>query len=291
MSAPPLVTIVTPSLNSGKFLEQTIASVLQQDYPRIEYRIMDGGSTDCTSSILDRYRHALRVESKPDGGPASALACGFSLSGGEVLAYIAADDVYLPGAVSAVMEAFERNPDAAVVYGDAEWIDEGGSVIGNYPVREFDPDTLSRECFICHPAAFIRRSAYEDVGGLDPSLRFNFDYDLWLRLARRHRFLRIGSVLAQSRMHRTNLSMHYRRQVFRETIRTVRANTGYAAFGHVYAYACHLVDRRDQFFEPLQPSLLKYALALTLGTAFNGTSCVRFWRESLAAVRGGRNRR
>jgi glycosyltransferase involved in cell wall biosynthesis len=288
---PPLVSIITPSLNSGDFIEDTIRSVLNQDYPRIEYRVVDGGSTDTTLSILDRYGHSLRFESRRDAGPADALARGLAQAKGEILAYLNADDMYLSGAVAKAIQAFERFPDAAVIYGDADWIDEFGSFIAPYPTRDFDAKALARECFICQPAAFLRRSAYEEVGGMDPSLAYTFDYDLWLRLARRYRFVHLRAKLAQSRMHKRNLSLHSRRRVFRETIQTVSANTGYAGFGHVYAYACHLVDKRDQFFEPLKPSVVKYLLAVLLGAIFNGLNCGPFLREAAQAANFGWKRR
>jgi glycosyltransferase involved in cell wall biosynthesis len=288
---PPLVSIITPSLNSGDFIEDTVRSVLNQDYPRIEYRVVDGGSADATLSILDRYRDSLKLESRRDAGPADALARGFAQAKGEVLAYLNADDIYLTGAVAMAVRAFERYPDASVIYGDADWIDERGLFIAPYPTRDFDAEALARECFICQPAAFFRRSAYEEVGGIDPSLAYTFDYDLWLRLARRYRFVRLPAKLARSRMHERNLSLRSRRKVFRETIETVSANIGYAGFGHVYAYACHLIDRRDQFFEPLQPSLRKYLLALLLGAIFNGLHCAPFLREAVQAANLGRKRR
>ena len=153
---------------------------------------------------------------------------------------------------------------------------------------DFDARELARECFICQPAAFMRRSAYEAVGGIDPDLQYTFDYDLWLRLARRHSFAYVPKTLAQSRMHRANKTIGSRRAVLRETIETVRATTGYAGFGHVYAYACHLVDRRDQFFEPLQPSWAKFALALGLGFAFNRSVFAPFLREYLAVLKSSR---
>lgn len=279
----PIVSIVTPSLNMGRFIEAAIESVLSQDYPRVEYIVMDGGSHDDTQEILKSYAGRVRFVSEPDGGAADAIRRGFDLCHGSILAYLNADDLYLPGAIATAVEIFEAHPDVAVVYGDGLWIDESGAPIAQYPVRPFDADQLSRECFICQPATFIRREAYEAAGGLDPALRYTYDYDLWLRLARGHRFLYVPKPLAQSRMHSGNKTLGARRQVLRETITTVRSIAGYAPFGHVYAYACHMLDARDQFFEPLLPSAPKFAWALLLGLRFNREGAGRFLREYVQA--------
>lgn len=285
----PLVSIVTPSYNMAGFVEQAVKSVLSQDYPHIEYVVMDGGSRDETLSILDRYAGRLRYESRPDGGAADAIRQGLAGTNGDIVAFLNADDAYFPGAVSAAVQVFGETPDVDVVYGGAEWIDQSGATLDRYPVRDFDAGQLALECFICQPAAFLRRSAYEAVGGVDPALEFTFDYDLWLRLARRHRFAYLPRVLAQSRMHVANKTIGSRRRVLRETIDTVRASAGSVGFGHIYAYACHLVDHRDQFFEPLRPSLPKFALALLLGLGFNRFASAPFLREYLAVMRRGKH--
>jgi glycosyltransferase involved in cell wall biosynthesis len=281
----PLVSIVTPSFNMGEFVEQTICSVLSQDYPEIEYVVMDGGSTDETLAILERYRNRLRYLSARDSGAADAIRQGLERTHGEIVAYVNADDMYLPEAVRIAVEALDATPSAAVAYGDGVWVDEAGLTLGSYPTRDFDSEALARECFICQPAAFIRRSAYDAVGGIDPALSYTFDYDLWLRLARHHDFVHVPRPLAKSRMHRGNMTFRARRRVLRETVDVLLSNNGYAGFGPVYAYACHLVDRADQFFEPLRPSVPKYLLAILLGMLFNSRGRGRFLRDSFDAIR------
>src|SRR5271155_70698 len=115
----PLVSIVIPCLNTARFIEQTIESVLDQDYPRIEYIVMDGGSTDGTLDILRKYEHSLRWQSAPDRGTADAVNRGFALGQGEILAFLNADDLYHPHAVSTAVRALRDHPEAASVYGDA----------------------------------------------------------------------------------------------------------------------------------------------------------------------------
>src|SRR5688500_6712732 len=120
MSRPePLVSIVTPSFNHARFIEATIESVLSQDYPRIDYLVMDGGSTDGTLDVLRRFEGRLRWVSGPDGGQAAAINDGFRCTSGEILAWLNSDDLYEPGAVSAAVRAFEERPHAGLVYGDA----------------------------------------------------------------------------------------------------------------------------------------------------------------------------
>lgn len=269
----------------GEFVGQAVESVLSQDYAPMEYIVMDGGSTDDTLATLDRFGARLRYESQPDGGPADAIRRGFDRSSGDILAYLNADDLYLPGAVRAAVQAFAGNPEAGVVYAEAYWIDRAGHLLGRYPTREFDRGALARECYLCQPAVFFRRSAYEAAGGIDPNLHYTFDYDLWLRLARESPFVHLKRPLAKSRMYRENRTLNSRREGLREAIRIVRRNAGYAPFGHLYAYSSHLLDARDQFFEPLRPSLSGFALAAGLGVLFNGPFCRRFWRECLGSIR------
>ena len=266
------------------YLEETIRSVLDQDYPDVEYIVMDGGSTDGTLAILERYRDRLRFESGPDGGAAAAINRGFTLSSGDILAFLNADDTYLPGAVPAAVRAFSELGDSAVVYGDAWWVDAAGEILKPYPTRAFDPALLASECFISQPAAFFRRSAFESVGGLNPALHYTFDYDLWLRLARTHRMHKIEGYLARSRMHSESKTLGHRREVFEETLSMLKKNCGYAPFAWVYAYACYLVDGRDQFFQPLEPGLFKYALSLPIGLWRNPRRPVRFLREWAAVM-------
>ncbi len=280
----PLVSIVTPCLNAAAFLERTIESVLAQDYSKIEYIVMDGGSTDGTLDILRRYEGTLRWVSGSDGGTADAINRGFTLSHGEIFTYLNADDEYLPGAIRAAVEALEASPEGAVVYGDAWWVDQDGARIAPYPVRDFDRDLFARECFICQPASFLRREAFENAGRMDPNLKLTFDYELWMRLARTYEFRRIEGVLALSRMHSSNKSLGQRRNVFRETFRLMRRYYGYVPFQWVYAYLCNRADGRDQFFQPLQPSIFRYLESLPTGLFLNRTAPLRYFLEWSAVM-------
>src|SRR5271155_1305031 len=133
MRVSPLVSIITPSFNAARFLEATIRSVLDQDYPHIEYIVMDGGSTDGTLDILPSHRDQLTYFSAADDGAADAINKGFAKAQGKILAWLGADDTYLPGAVTKAVEALADNPDAAAVYGEASWVGSEGEVMGRYP--------------------------------------------------------------------------------------------------------------------------------------------------------------
>lgn len=280
----PLVSIVTPSLNAAAYLEQALDSVFRQGYACIEYLVVDGGSRDGTLELLRRYEGRLSYLSAPDRGPAEAINLGFRLTRGEIFAWLSADDYYLPGAVAAAVRQLAANPAAGVVYGEAEWVDESGRRLGDYPTGPFDPRRLARECFIAQPAAFLRREAFQAAGGLDPRWPHTFDYDLWIRLAQRFPFTYVRKRLAASRMHRRSITLGARRQVLEENIRLLRHHFGYAPFSWIYALCAHRLDRRDQFFEPLRPSAAAYALSLPVGIFCNRRHPARYLREWRSAM-------
>ena len=280
----PLISIVTPTYNMGRYLEETIQSVLSQSYPNIEYIVMDAGSTDQTLQILEKYRGRLEFHSGPDSGTADAINKGFARSRGSVFAYLNADDTYLPGAISTAMRALAAEPDLGMVYGDANWVDEAGRVLTPYPVRPYDAALLERECFISQPAAFIRREAFELAGRMDSKIRYAYDYELWIRISRLYPMRKIDAVLATSRMHKENKTVGQRREVLEETLRVLESHYGYAPFEPVHAYASYLVDRRDQFFEPMRPSIFKYVLSLFVGLRYNCRRPFQFIREWAAVM-------
>lgn len=212
----PLVSVITPSLNQGRFIRESIESVLSQDYPRIEYIVMDGGSTDGTLDILRSYGDRLLWRSGPDSGQAEAVNSGFRLARGEILGWLNSDDTYLPGAVNAAVEYLVTSPDVAAVYGEAYYVDPNHTIIGVYPTEDFSLRRLAETCFICQPAAFIRRAALEAAGMLDPALRYCMDYELWIRLGRRYRIERIHHFLANSRRHAETKSFAHRDRCFEE---------------------------------------------------------------------------
>jgi glycosyltransferase involved in cell wall biosynthesis len=200
----PLVSIVTPSYNQGKYLETTMRSVLAQDYARIEYILIDGGSTDSSLDIIRTYEDQLAYwVSEPDQGQTAALNKGFEQAQGEVFAWLNADDTYLPHAVSEAVAFLQAHPEVGMVYGDANFIDAEGRVIGKFNAQQTSYQRLRRGgVYIPQQAAFWRASLWHRVGPLDPSYYFAMDYDLWVRLAQvtQLRYLP-GHVWANFRLH------------------------------------------------------------------------------------------
>jgi GT2 family glycosyltransferase len=197
-----LVSIVTPSFNQASYLEQTLLSVIEQDYADIEYLVIDGGSTDGSADIIKRYASRLAYWiSEKDSGQAEAINKGMARAQGEIVAWLNSDDTYLPGAVTAAVRAFEQNPDAALVYADMLAVDERGQTFNTLRFRQLTLDDLLSFQIIGQPAVFMRRSAFENAGGLDLSYHFLLDHHLWIRIASQGRILHIPQTWAAARYH------------------------------------------------------------------------------------------
>jgi glycosyltransferase involved in cell wall biosynthesis len=183
----PLVSIITPSYNQGRFIRATIESVLSQDYPSIEYIIMDGGSTDETASIATEYGSRLIFISEPDRGQSHAINKGFRMARGEVVSWLNSDDIILPGAVSHAVRAFERMPSLRAVYGEGYLIDYDGNVTSRFPATE--PFNLWKliylSDFILQQTVYFRRSVFDEIGFLDENLHWGLDWDLLIRIGKR----------------------------------------------------------------------------------------------------------
>ena len=197
-----LVSIVTPSYQQSAFLEQTLLSVLQQDHAEIEYLVVDGGSTDGSQEIIQKYANRLAWwVSEKDQGQADALNKGFAHAHGEIVAWLNSDDTYLPGAVAAAVRAFEAYPQAALVYGDTIAMDEEGQMINILQYRQLTLEDLLCFQIIGQPAVFMRRGAFEDAGGLDTSFHFLLDHQLWIKIAQRGKMIKIDQTWARARYH------------------------------------------------------------------------------------------
>lgn len=209
MSSLPLVSIITPSYNQAHFIEETIQSVLQQDYPNIEYIVIDGGSDDGSLEIIQQYAEQISYWiSEPDQGQTDAINKGFARAGGEILAWINSDDTYLPHAVSEAAAHLQNNPQTGMVYGDANLIDESGSVIGKFPARQTDYKRLRRGyVHIPQQASFFRAGLWKQVGPLDPSFYFAMDYDLWVRLSKVSHLQYHPGIWANFRLHGSGKSV------------------------------------------------------------------------------------
>ncbi len=199
----PLVSIVTPSFNQVQYLERTMRSVLEQDYPNLEYLIVDGGSSDGSVEIIKQYSDRLAWWiSEPDCGQTEAINKGFQHASGKIYAWLNSDDTYQPGAVREAVEFLQRNPQVVLVYGDAHYIDENDRVIGDFPAMQTDLKKL-RHGFVHVPqqAAFFTAAGWKAVAPLDQSFYFAMDYDLWVRLAQVGPIVYHPQIWANFRLH------------------------------------------------------------------------------------------
>lgn len=229
-------TIVMPSFNQGTYLREAACSVLRQSGDENELVVMDGGSTDGSLNVLadlaQQFPGRLRWRSAPDDGPAEAINRAVGIARGEIIGWLNSDDVYARGAVRRAIRYLRKHPDQVMVYGHGRHIDGAGKVTGDYPSQ---PPTVgicafADGCFICQPTAFFRRDVFEELGGLDTSLRASFDFDLWLRMFKRlpGRFGFIPKVQAYSRLHEQCITRCLRERVALEGLAVTARHLGVA---------------------------------------------------------------
>ena len=184
MAETPLVSIITPSFNQAAFLEKTMRSVLEQDYPAIEYMVVDGGSTDESVEIIKRYSANLAWwVSEKDSGQAEAINKGLSRAKGEFVAWLNSDDYLMPGAVASAVKALMANPDSSFVYGNVRVVAPDQTILNQLTYKDWKLKDLMAFHIIGQPAVFMQRSDLEKTGFLDPSYHLLLDHHLWIRLA------------------------------------------------------------------------------------------------------------
>ncbi len=197
-----LVSIITPSYNQSAYLEQTMNSILNQDYANIEYIVMDGGSTDASIDIIKKYSSRLAFwTSERDRGQADAINKGTAHARGEIVAWLNSDDYYLPGTISAAVKVFEQNPDVVLIYGDMLAVDEHGKTFNMLSYQQLTLDDLLCFQIIGQPAVFFQRDAFEKAGGLDTSFHFLLDHQLWIKIAAQGKILHVNQTWAAARYH------------------------------------------------------------------------------------------
>jgi glycosyltransferase involved in cell wall biosynthesis len=220
----PLVSIVTPSFNQGRFIRATIESVFAQDYPDIEYIVMDGGSSDSTAEIVAEYGDRLTWISEPDRGQAHAINKGFQRARGEIVAWINSDDILFPGAVSRAVAALADHPNAGAVYGEGSLMDEEGRITGRFPATE--PFNLWRLVhvwdYVLQQSVYFRKSVLEEVGYLDESLNWGLDWDLLIRIGCRYDLAYVPEQMGALREYSDAKSFSGGRRRFRELVRVLR---------------------------------------------------------------------
>jgi hypothetical protein len=198
----PRVTVVTPSFNQAAFLEQTIQSVLSQGYPNLEYIIVDGGSSDASVAIIQKYASQLAWwVSEKDHGQAEAVNKGFRRASGELVGWLNSDDLYQPGSILAAVETFQRHPEAGIVYGDVLSINAAGEPINRMKFAPYTLRDLMAFKIICQPGAMLRRTVLEQSGGLEERFHFMLDHQLWLRMVRLAPMVYLPRLQAAARFH------------------------------------------------------------------------------------------
>ena len=223
----PLVTVVTPSYNQGRFIAATIESVLAQDYPNVEYLIVDGASTDDTAAVVARYADRLTFVSEPDSGQSEAINKGFRRARGRYVAWLNSDDLFLPGAISAAVAALDANPDAGAVYGEGYQIDEAGNVISRFEVtQQFNLwRLLNVSDYILQQTVFFRRSIFDEIGWLDETLHYGMDWELLMRIGLRYPVVYVPHYMGAIREYPAAKSFAGGPKRARELARIMRSHT------------------------------------------------------------------
>ena len=200
----PKISIVTPSFNQASYINDTINSVLNQQYENLEYIVIDGNSTDGTKDVIKKYESVLSYSaSEKDNGMYDALNKGFSKSTGEIMGWINSDDLYLPKALHVVAEIFSRFPDVQWITGASTLLDESGRIIQSTPPRRWSKYHfyLHDYKWIQQESVFWRRSLWEKAGSrVDSSLQYAGDFELWLRFFRFAKLYTVNAPLGCFRL-------------------------------------------------------------------------------------------
>lgn len=255
-------SVIVPSLQQGEFLERTLQSVLAQQGMDVEIIVQDGGSTDQSVTILKRYADRVQWVSHADGGQTPALNEGFQKASGEYICYLNSDDVLYPGALQEVREVFAMHPEAMVVYGLADFIDDRDQTIAAYPVEPWNYARLLETCFICQPACFFRRTVLARFGLFDPALHYAMDYEYWLRVGAVEPFHFLARKLAASRHHGSAKTFSKSRQAHHEIMFVLRRyHNGRIPPRWIIAYARRCGEDRLREGGPLPLRWLKFAIS------------------------------
>lgn len=222
----PKISIIVPTLNQARFIEETIQSVLTQNYPNLELIVLDGGSTDDTVEILKKYTGSLTWISEPDKGQVDAINKGLNLVTGEVVAYINSDDVYTPTALLTVGKYFSEHPDTQIVTGKCINIDENGvetraliKLYKNFWLKLGIDRFLTVLDYVSQPSTFWRSGLIQSIGLFDDQFRNAMDYDYWLRISQKHKLGFINKYLSKFRIYPTSITSSNSRAQYNDEYR------------------------------------------------------------------------
>jgi GT2 family glycosyltransferase len=221
------ITIAVPSLNQGRFLDAALDSIFSQDVP-VEVMLADAGSADETRAVIDRWKDRLAWwRSERDAGQAAAVNEAIARGSAPYVAWLNADDTYLPNSLGTLLDFLEAHPESPAVYGRVWNVDERGRRTTAYWTAAFSEWRLARYCFVSQPATLIRREVWEAVGGLDESLQLAMDYDLWWKILRESGPLAyLPELVATNRVHGETKTASRRRVHYEEAMAVVRRYTG-----------------------------------------------------------------
>ena len=247
----PLISVIIPSFNQGQFIEQTITSVIGQNYPNIELIVVDGGSTDNTLDVIEKYKDALSYfVSEPDNGQTHAINKGFRRAKGEILTWLNSDDMYLPCALSKAVGCIGSTSEPKLLYGGClRFLEDSNYTYGRLPER-FDPERLTYCNYIDQPSVFWTRSLWERVGELDESYHYVMDWDWWLRASQKCQFMTLREHLSIFRLHDVHKSSAgglKRRAEMVRLVATYAQEEWKAVFKDVYGKEDALRKNRELF--------------------------------------------
>lgn len=244
----PLVSIIVPSFNQGRFIRETLNSILAQDYRPVEILVLDGGSTDETVSVLESFtaEKELKWWSEPDKGVTDAVNKGMQRASGQIIAIQSSDDLYLPDAISSAVEFLTAHPEVMLAYGDVEYIDEHSEKIGSYILSAFDlRHYLGRFTYIPQPSAFFRAEMITAIGGWRSEVSYAADADFWFRIAMQYKVAKINRLMAQYRFHAEQRDKQKARiardweKTIRDLLSTFPLDRASRQFAHMGIYLAH----------------------------------------------------
>jgi glycosyltransferase involved in cell wall biosynthesis len=286
------VTIITPTLNYGRFIEDTIKSVVRQNYPDLEYIIVDGGSSDETTSVVDKYKsHIATFVCEPDKGQSSAINRAILISTGEIITWLNSDDMLTDGAVRKAVQVLESHPDVDIVYSDFWDLNEQRGRLLYRKSKQIDLPELLKRNIIPQPTAFIRRRLLDRIGLVDESLHLTMDWDLWLRAARATTLLYLpNTCLAVLRDHpEAKTRALYGRRVREQlsildrlyadpTLPSEARRSRRPSYSHVYWEAAEHATLRGRVFPDGIGWLVRSILTHPVAAAFRPlTTLIIFW--------------
>lgn len=251
----PRISIITPSYNQSQFIEKTIRSVLLQNYPNLEYIVIDGDSKDDSINIIKKYKYWFKYwVSEPDRGQSHAINKGFAKATGEIYAWLNSDDIYLPGALSLIAEGFANNNDIGALVGIGHKVDRKGNIVYTPPGKtelSFNSFLDWHQAHFLQPACFFTNNAWRDCGLLDEHLHYCMDLDLWLKIAQKFSFARINAVLSHATVHRDAKTTAMKQQMIVEiALLVMQYGAREIAYRDLMSMANALVDanRKIQIF-------------------------------------------